>query len=136
MHAGSPPPDTPPGEATPEPSLLHAIATRARRTSDAALVACAVAGLVAVGGLLWMDGRGWGVLLPTIALGLWGAWGVVDRTLRERTLLRADSAAPRAQPLADDVLRALRIVLAVAGVATGAAGALMLLGMLLGKIIS
>jgi len=127
---------TSPVPDTPEPSLLRAIAARARRTSDAALVACAVAGLVAVGGLVWMHGRGWGILLPTVALGLWGGWGIVDRTLRERALVREERAHPSPPALADDMLRAARIVLAVAGVATGIAGALALLGMLLGRLIS
>ena len=83
-----------------------------------------------------MDGRGWGVLLPTVALGLWGAWGVVDRTLHERALPHAGPSAPRDHGLADGLLRAVRTVLAVAGVAIGAVGVLALLGMLLGTIIS
>src|SRR5690242_16039382 len=124
-------PDAPP--AAPEPNLLRAIAARARRASDGTLVGCALAGLFAVGGLIWMDGRGWGVLLPMVALGTWGAWGVVDRSVRERTMLRAPGTNGTST---DDVLAALRIVLAVAGVATGIAGALALLGMLLGTIIS
>ena len=130
MQVTSPVPDTQ------DSNLLRAIAARARRTSDAALVACAVAGLVAIGGLVWMEGRGWGILLPTVALGLWGGWGIVDRTLRERALERSQSAHPPPPALADDVLRATRVVLAVAGVATGIAGALALLAMLLGRIIS
>ena len=48
MQVTSPVPDTQ------DSNLLRAIAARARRTSDAALVACAVAGLVAIGGLVWM----------------------------------------------------------------------------------
>jgi hypothetical protein len=116
-----------------ERSLLGAIAAGARRASDGALVASAIAGLVACGGLLWMQGRGWGVLLPLVAVGLWGGWGIVDRTLRERATVRDQAAAPA---VADALLVAARIVLTVAGMAVGVAGTLALLGMLLGKLIS
>jgi hypothetical protein len=117
----------------PEPNLLRALAASARRASDGALVGSAIAGLVALGGLLWMEGRGWGALLPMVAVGMWGAWGVVDRTLRERAALREPSHRPT---LADETLAAARILLAVAGVATGVGAMVALLGMLLGKIIS
>jgi fatty acid desaturase len=127
---------TSPASDRQETSLLRAIAARARRTSDAALVACAVAGLVAIGGLVWMQGRGWGILLPTVALGLWGAWGIVDRTLRERAMLRDEGTHHAPPPVSDGALRATRLALALAGVATGIAGALALLAMLLGRIIS
>ena len=116
-----------------EPNLLRVIAARARRASDGALVGSAMAGLVALGGLLWMEGRGWGVLLPVLALGMWGGWGVCDRTLRERIALRAPGTRPS---LGDSVLTATRASLAIAGVATGVAAMLALLGMLLGRIIS
>lgn len=116
-----------------EPNLLRAIAARARRASDGALVACAVAGLVAIGGLLWMDGRGWGVLLPLVALGAYGAWGVLDRTIDERAMRHRSDAPPL---LADQLLTATRAAIAILGVAIGVAAMLALLGMLLGKIIS
>ena len=116
-----------------EPNLLRALAASARRASDGALVGSAIAGLVALGGLLWMEGRGWGALLPLVAIGMWGAWGVVDRTLHERATLRAPD---HRRTLADDGLVAARILLAVAGVATGVTAMVALLGMLLGKIIS
>ena len=116
-----------------EPDLLRAIAARARRSSDGALVACALAGLVALGGLLWMEGRGWGVLLPLVAVGAYGSWGVLDRALDERVTLRGTGAPPS---LADRALSASRALVAVLGVAIGAGAMLALLGMLLGKIIS
>jgi hypothetical protein len=123
--------DAPPRAA--EPNLLRAIAARARRASDGALVACALAGLVAIGGLVWLEGRGWGVLLPLVALGAYGAWGVLDRALDERLALRR-TGVPRT--LADRTLVASRAVVAVLGVAIGAAAMLALLGMLLGRLIS
>jgi hypothetical protein len=127
---GTPPPASMPDE---QPNLLRAIAARARRASDGALASCGLAGLVALGGLAWMDGRGWGVLLPVVALGMWGGWGVVDRTLHDRAVLRADGAATTG---ADQALVAARFVLALLGVATGVVAMLALLGTLLGKIIS
>ena len=115
------------------PDLLHAIAARARRSSDGALVACALAGVLGLGALVWMEGRGWGVLLPMVALGLYGGWGVLDRALQERSATRASGAPPT---LADDVLPAARAVTAVLGIGTAVAAMLVLLGMLLGTIIS
>ena len=121
--------------ATPDTSsnLLLAIAARARRASDGGLAACALAGLVALGGLAWMHGRGWGILLPVVALGCYGGWGVIDRTLHDRAVLRAAGATSTPT---DTALVAARMLMAVLGVATGAMGMLALLGTLLGKIIS
>lgn len=135
MRVESERPETPAAGPPPvdQPSLLHAVAARARRASDATLAACGLAGLVALGGLAWMEGRGWGVLLPVVALGLWGAWGIADRTLHDRAVLRASGAAPT---FTDTTLGAVRLALAILGVATGAIAMLAVMGTLLGKIIS
>lgn len=107
------------------PGLYTALAERARRSSDLALALCLGGGAAGVIAILGTGARWWTLVFPLGALAAFGLWGIADR---ER------ATAPRAA--VRDAASAVRWVALVAGTACGAATALVVLGKLLGTIIS
>ena len=113
----------------PDVSLPEFLAGRARAASDGRLVVDVIAGCcVALAAAVWRP-AGWLVMLGvSVCLAAFGAWGIVDRELRERAGGRGAG-----------VVRLLWIVrAAMAGVGALAAVASMftLLGLALGTWIS
>lgn len=98
-------------DATAAPSILDAVARRARASSDGVLVACAAAGLVAAVTVAVAWPALWPLALPGLAVGGFGGWGVADRTASD---LAGEPGASRAML---GLLRALRLVAGVIGVA-------------------
>lgn len=111
------------------PSLLAMVASRARRTSDGALAACAGAGLIALALLLAARPRWGALLIPFVALGAFGAWGIADRELSPRL-----ARVPR--PRAVAALVAARWIFAAIGTIAAIASAMWLMTVLLGPFIS
>jgi hypothetical protein len=111
------------------PSLLAMVASRARRTSDGALAACAGAGLIALALLVAIHPRWGALLLPFVALGAFGAWGIADRELAPRL-----TRVPRSRAVA--ALVAARWISAALGTVAAIAGAMWLMTVLLGPFIS
>jgi hypothetical protein len=121
------------------PGPYAALAARARRASDGALVLAAAAGVVAVTVLVLWRPAWWAPLMPALAVGSFGAWGVAEREAAERRAA-PPTTSPAAPPATSSaVLRALVGAqwLAVA-VGTGATllGAYAALGALFGTVIS
>jgi len=116
---------------TSRPGPYAALAERARHSSDGALVLAAAAGVVAVTVLVLWQPAWWALLMPVLAVGAFGAWGVAEREAAERRGGHAGSSVT--------VVRALVGAqwLAVA-VGTGAAllTAFTALALLFGRVIS
>ena len=113
----------------PDASLVEFLAARARAASDGRLVVDVIAGCC--GGLAAAVWRpiGWITLLgAAVSLAAFGAWGIVDREVRER----AD--APRA--LGVRVLSMARVAVAIVGALAAATAMFAVLGVMLGTWIS
>ena len=108
--------------------LFHALAARARATSDGRLVLAVIGGLaVAIGAAVWRP-SGWVVIasIGTCAAAV-GGWGIADRELGERAARNGSSVA---------VLRAVRVICIVLGTGAALVAALTVLGTALGTWIS
>jgi hypothetical protein len=105
------------------------VASGARRASDGALAACAGAGLLALALLVAIHPRWGALLLPFVALGAFGAWGIADRELAPRL-----ARVPR--PRAVAALVAARWIIAAVGTVAAIASAMWLMTVLLGPFIS
>ncbi|HEX6630836.1 MAG TPA: hypothetical protein VF048_07080 [Gemmatimonadaceae bacterium] len=116
-------------EAISRPGPLDFLAALARRQGDGALALSAGLGLLAAVAAAAAASR-WPLLaLPALAAAVaaaFGAWGIVDRTAAERRLTHPGTDR------VGDTLRALRLLLAAAGVTAAAALALALMTLLLG----
>ena len=112
----------------PDDDLFHALASRARATSDGRLAVAVVGGLSAMLVMAAWRPRAW-LILGSIALcaAAFGAWGIADRELAER-----DSTS---RPLAA-ALRIARVACLVLGVGAAVAAALDVLRHALGTWIS
>jgi len=111
------------------PTLFAALATLARRAPDGALATAAATGLLGAAGLLFAPAGARLFLLPLIALGAFGFWGMVER---EHTTQRADAEPRHGVPLAN----AAQWLAVAIGTAAAALGALAILGALFGTVIS
>lgn len=109
------------------PTLFEALATLARRAPDAALASAATGGLLGAVGMIFVSAGVRLFLLPLIALGAFGLWGILERA---RATSAAESTRPRSL-----VGAAQRLAVAI-GTAAVVVGALALLGALLGTVIS
>jgi type VI protein secretion system component VasF len=108
----------------PDASLPEFLAARARAASDGRLVVDVIVGCCAALGVAVWQPLGWLVLLGvSVCLAAFGAWGIVDRELRER------ENAPDAR-----VVRLLSIV-RVAVAALGALAAVTALFSVLGVVL-
>jgi hypothetical protein len=113
----------------PDASLPEFLAARARAASDGRLVVDVIVGCCAAVGVAVWQPLGWLVLFgASVCLAAFGAWGIVDRELRER----AD--APRAHMVR--VLSVLRVALAAVGMLAAVAALFSVLGVVLGTWIS
>lgn len=114
-----------------EPGILEVLAQRARAASDTRLTVDAAAGLLAVIAIALWRGPAWYFLLG-VALGFcaYGVWGICDRELRER------ESSARARPVAMRMLRAGRVVAAITGIGVAIFLMMIVLGRMLGTIIS
>jgi ferric-dicitrate binding protein FerR (iron transport regulator) len=108
--------------------LFHALAARARATSDGYLVLAVILGLAATLGIAVWRPPAW-LLLGSIAVGAaaFGAWGIADRELVEH------STMPR---LSVRILRIGRVVSLMVGTCAAIVAAFAMLGVALGTWIS
>ena len=108
--------------------LFHALASRARATSDGRLVLAVILGLAAALGIAVWRPPAW-PLLGSIGVGAaaFGAWGIADRELAEH------STTPR---LSTRILRIGRVVSLVIGTCAAIVAAFAMLGVALGTWIS
>ena len=113
----------------PDVSLPEFLAARARAASDGRLVADVIAGCCgAIAVAVWQP-VGWITLLGgAVSLAAFGAWGIIDRELRERV------KAPHAR--AERVLSVLRAGAAAVGTLAAIVAMFAVLGVLLGTWIS
>ena len=108
--------------------LFHALAVRARTTSDGRLVIAVICGLAAALGLAVWRPAGWLVVASLgVCAAAFGAWGIADRELAERGATNGFSSV---------VLRGVRVVCAVLGSSAVIVAALTMLGVMLGTWIS
>jgi hypothetical protein len=112
-----------------EANLADFLAARARAASDGRLVADVVVGAVALLGLVMWRPVGW-VSLVGVALCLtaFGAWGIIDREVRER------SDAPETR--VSRSLAVLRVVVTGIGAVAAMTTVFAALGVVLGTWIS
>lgn len=113
---------------TTEENLATVLAQLARRTPDGRLVAVLAAGIAAALAAVILRPPVWFPMLAAAACLLaFGAWGIVDRVLRED---------PGPAPSAHWLLRAARVAAVALGICGGAALVLGVLGMAMGNWIS
>ena len=112
----------------PNDDLFHALASRARATSDGRLVLDVVGGLAATLVIAAWRPPAWPIL-GSVALcaAAFGVWGIADREITERGATR---------PLAAVALRVVRMVSLALGVCAAVAAVLVLLRHTLGTWIS
>ena len=116
------------------PTLFEALATLARRAPDTALASAATGGLLGVVGMIFASPDARLFLLPLIALGAFGLWGMLER---ERATSAASGDAATSEPRRPRTLVGVVQWLAVAiGTAAAVVGALALLGAVFGTVIS
>ncbi len=108
--------------------LFHALAARARMTSDGRLVIAVICGLAtALSMAIWRP-SGWLVIASFgVCAAAFGAWGIADRELAERGATNGFSSV---------VLRGVRVICAVLGSSAAIVAALTVLGVVLGTWIS
>jgi hypothetical protein len=108
--------------------LFHALAARARATSDGRLVLAVIGGLaVTLSAAVWQP-VGWLVIASTgVCAAAFGAWGIADRELAERGAMNGSSVV---------VLRGARAFSVVLGTCAAIVAALVVLGAALGTWIS
>ena len=113
----------------PDASLPEFLAARARAASDGRLVVDVIAGCCTALALAVWRPAGWLVLLgAAVSLAAFGAWGIVDRELRER------ASAPRGGMVR--VLAMARAAAAAVGALAAVTAIFSLLGIALGTWIS
>ena len=108
--------------------LFHALAARARTTSDGRLVITVIGGLaVSLSMAVWRP-AGWLVIASVgVCAAAFGAWGIADRELAERGATNGFSSV---------ALRGVRILCVLLGATAGIAAVLTVLGIVLGTWIS
>ena len=113
----------------PDASLPEFLAARARAASDGRLVVDVIAGCCGALAVAVWQPIGWITLLgAAVSLAAFGAWGIVDRELRER------GDAPHARVVR--VLSLLRVGAAAVGTIAALMAMFAVLGVLLGTWIS
>jgi hypothetical protein len=113
----------------PDASLPEFLAARARAASDGRLVVDVIVGCGAALAVAVWRPTGWVTLLGVaVCLAAFGAWGIVDRELRERV------GAPRTRIVR--MLLVVRVVAAGIGAFAAVVALFSVLGILLGTWIS
>jgi hypothetical protein len=115
---------------TDAPNVYAALAELARSAPDGALATAATVGLLAVAGLLFAPWGGRALLLPLVAVGAFGLWGIVERD--RGSPAPTDSATRIGTPVAT----AVQWLAVALGTAAAVLAALVLLGELFGTVIS
>ena len=110
-------------DAERQPNIYEMLAARARQASDGTLALLAAVGVLALGAASVLRPRWWGLALPLVAVGAYGAWGILDRA--------AATAGPLARALA-----AAKWAAAVIGTCAALMAALAFMAVVLGKFIS
>ncbi len=112
-----------------ESTLPQFLAARARRASDARLVADTVGGILVILAMITWRPTGWLLVLSVAAyFAAFGSWGITDRELRER---------PReAGSRMEYALRGGRLLAVAAGGVAAASAAIVFLALALGTLIS
>lgn len=109
-------------------NALNALKTRARSTRADRLAEIEAAGFaVALAVWIWFPER-WKLAIPFLALSAFGLWGITDRTLL--------SGWKRIPVPVRYVLRTLRWLFAAAGVIAAAATLYLIVGLLIGDVVS
>ena len=109
----------------PDASLPEFLAARARAASDGRLVVDVIVGCSAALAIAVWRPTGWVTLLgAALCLAAFGAWGIVDRELRERvgappTLLLQSLALIRVAAAAIGALAAVTALFSVLGIVLG-----------------
>jgi hypothetical protein len=115
-------------ELRPGASLPELLAARARAASDGRLVLDVVGGLLVAGAALLWRPAGWILLLSAaLCFAAFGAWGIADRELGERTTTIGMSTR---------ALRLLRLLAVAIGGTAAVTLLLAALGVVLGPLIS
>jgi hypothetical protein len=108
--------------------LFHALAARARATSDGRLVIAVIGGSTAALSMAVLRPVGWLVIASLgVCAAAFGAWGIADRELAERGATNGPSVV---------VLRGARVFCVVLGTCGAIVAALDVLGAALGTWIS
>jgi len=108
--------------------LFHALATRARATSDGRLVLAVICGLAATIGIAIWRPFGWMVIGSAgVCAAAFGAWGIADREVAERESSHGSSVV---------VLRVVRACSVIVGTCAVILAVLVMLGGALGTWIS
>jgi hypothetical protein len=115
-------------DSTPVPreTIYTVLADRARLTPDGRLASYTGIGLLGIAAVLLVRPAWWLLLFPLVTLTMFGAWGITDRIVSER------SAALPARGAGTTLLRAVKrgaaVIGTVSGVGTMLAGVAFLLG--------
>ena len=109
-------------------NAFNALASLARRASNAALVSLETAGLVLALSIYAWAPRRWPLILPCIALTAYGLWGLCDRFVQLRGGRRFMTHRK--------VVRSLARLTAAVGIAAAFGGVYLLIGWLMGVYIS
>jgi len=108
--------------------LFHALAARARATSDGRLVLTVICGLAATIAIAVWRPFGWMVIAGAgLCAAAFGAWGIADRELAEREAVHGSSVV---------VLRVVRVASVIVGTGAAILAVLVMLGGALGTWIS
>ena len=108
--------------------LFHALAARARTTSDGRLVLAVLGGLATTLGTAVWRPFGWLVIGGVgLCAAAFGAWGIADRELAERSAMTGSAVV---------VLRVVRVCSVIVGSCAAIVAALVMLGAALGTWIS
>jgi hypothetical protein len=109
-------------------NAFNALATLARRASNAALLSLETTGLILALGIYAWAPRRWPLILPCIALTAYGLWGFCDRFVQSRSGRRFSTHRRIARSVA-------RLTAAV-GIAAALGGVYLLMGWIMGVYIS
>jgi len=108
--------------------IFHALASRARSTSDGRLVLAVIGGLAAAIGMAVWRPIGWMVVAGIgVCAAAFGAWGIADRELTEREATRAPSHV---------MLHVVRVTSVIVGTGAAVLAVLVMLAGALGTWIS
>ena len=109
--------------------LFHALAARARATTDGTLVLLVIVGLTAAIAVAVLRPPAWLLLASAgVCAAAFGGWGIADRELAERTGTSARATV--------NVLRGVRLLALLGGTCAAIAIAFRVLGAALGTWIS
>jgi hypothetical protein len=107
-------------------SIFALVAQLARRASDGQLVIAAAIGIVAAAVVGLVRPAYWFVALPLLSVGCFGLWGIVERTVAERTARLGPDFGGRF------ALASVRLTAAVIGTLSGTLTLLVIVARMIG----